>query len=159
MHYFILKLIKLTLVHFLDIFMKRNDKCMLFKEFVVYHFKDGLLLLTSSSWGHPLSALWSMDKFFDQKAGFVDDQYMEFSKCVQDRIIGTADTKANVSQTYNNTPSHFCNVLTLYSSIGALLLCPRSMSGTGPLEAEHSSTLPNEFLVGISAQSVCWCCR
>ncbi|XP_067935368.1 DDB1- and CUL4-associated factor 1-like isoform X2 [Watersipora subatra] len=58
--------------------------------------RDGMLLLTSSSWSRPLSALWSMDNFFDQKVGFDEDQYVEFSKCVQDRIIGTAETKAHV---------------------------------------------------------------
>ena len=38
-----------------------------------------------------------MDSFFDQKVGFEDDQYVEFSKQTQDRIIGTYDSKARVS--------------------------------------------------------------
>jgi len=58
--------------------------------------QDGLLLLTSSAWGIPQSALWSMDNFFDQKTGF-EVQYMEFSKSVQDRIVGTSESKAYVS--------------------------------------------------------------
>ena len=59
--------------------------------------QDGSLVLTSSSWGRPMSALWSMTNFFDQKMGFVEEQYVEFSKCVQDKIIGTSEITANVS--------------------------------------------------------------
>lgn len=57
-----------------------------------------MLLLTSSSWGRPLSSLWTMDSFFDQKIGFAEEQYVEFSKQVQDRVIGTCDNQAQVSR-------------------------------------------------------------
>ena len=61
------------------------------------YIQDGMLLLTSSSWGRPLSALWTMDNFFDQKIAFAEEQYVEFSKSVQDRIVGTCDTTAKVN--------------------------------------------------------------
>uniref|UniRef100_A0A8C4R3X2 DDB1- and CUL4-associated factor 1 n=1 Tax=Eptatretus burgeri TaxID=7764 RepID=A0A8C4R3X2_EPTBU len=58
--------------------------------------RDGMLLLTSSIWGQPLSALWGMKDVFDMKHGFVDDHYVEFSKLCQDRIIGTKAETAHV---------------------------------------------------------------
>ncbi|KAK7916337.1 hypothetical protein WMY93_012098 [Mugilogobius chulae] len=59
--------------------------------------RDGKLLLTSaSSWSVPLSALWSLDGVFNLKSSFVDDNYVEFSKLSQDRIIGTHDHVANI---------------------------------------------------------------
>ena len=38
-----------------------------------------------------------MDNFFDQKIAFAEEQYVEFSKSVQDRIVGTCDTTAKVN--------------------------------------------------------------
>ncbi|KAK6318699.1 hypothetical protein J4Q44_G00099100 [Coregonus suidteri] len=58
--------------------------------------RDGSLLLTSASWGVPLSALWSMQSVFQMKHSFLDDHYVEFSKLSQDRVIGTKDQVAHI---------------------------------------------------------------
>ena len=59
--------------------------------------REGNLVLTSASWDSPLSALWSYGTTFDLKKNFQDDQYVEFSKHTQDRIIGTEKEKAKVN--------------------------------------------------------------
>uniref|UniRef100_UPI0037E818D7 DDB1- and CUL4-associated factor 1-like n=1 Tax=Semicossyphus pulcher TaxID=241346 RepID=UPI0037E818D7 len=58
--------------------------------------RDGKLLLTSAPWSEPLSALWSIDGVFSRKHSFVDDNYVEFSKLSQDRVIGTKDQVAQI---------------------------------------------------------------
>ncbi|XP_074530971.1 DDB1- and CUL4-associated factor 1-like [Halichoeres trimaculatus] len=58
--------------------------------------RDGKLLLTSAPWSEPLSALWSMDSVFSRKHSFVEDNYVEFSKLSQDRVIGTKDHIAHI---------------------------------------------------------------
>ncbi|KAF5284193.1 hypothetical protein FQR65_LT00193 [Abscondita terminalis] len=57
--------------------------------------KDGQLLISSSTWGRPLSALWSMNGY-DMKYSFDDEEYMEFSKTIQDRLIGTKSEVATI---------------------------------------------------------------
>lgn len=57
---------------------------------------DGRLVLTSSSWGRPLSALWGIGSSFELKHGFSDDHYVEFSKLVQDKVVGTKEATAYV---------------------------------------------------------------
>lgn len=71
--------------------------------------RDGSLLLTSSSWGTPLSGLWTMNDFFDLRTGFDEDSYVEFSKQAQDRIVGTKDATAKL---YDVTTGK--QLLTLY---------------------------------------------
>lgn len=61
--------------------------------------KDGKLLLTSSSWRVPLSALWTFTDVFEMKQSFDEDYYIEFSKHSQDRIIGTKYETANIYDT------------------------------------------------------------
>ncbi|CAN9512112.1 unnamed protein product [Ophioblennius macclurei] len=58
--------------------------------------RDGKLLLTSASWGVPLSALWTMEESLSIKNSFADDHYVEFSKLSQDRVIGTKDQIAHI---------------------------------------------------------------
>ncbi|NXX18129.1 DCAF1 factor, partial [Podargus strigoides] len=58
--------------------------------------RDGSLLLTSATWSQPLSALWGMKSVFDMKHSFPDDQYVEFSKHSQDRVIGTKGDIAHI---------------------------------------------------------------
>ncbi|XP_078803974.1 DDB1- and CUL4-associated factor 1-like isoform X3 [Oryzias latipes] len=58
--------------------------------------RDGKLVLTSASWGSPLSALWSADGVFEMKHAFAEDHYVEFSKRSQDRVIGTKDQVAHI---------------------------------------------------------------
>lgn len=58
--------------------------------------RDGKMLLTSASWSVPLSMLWSLDGVFTLKSSFDDDNYVEFSKLSQDRVIGTQDHVANI---------------------------------------------------------------
>ncbi|XP_069696548.1 DDB1- and CUL4-associated factor 1 isoform X2 [Periplaneta americana] len=67
----------------------------------VYHLqarRDNSLLLTSSTWRRPLSALWSTNKYFEMKFPFEEEEYVEFSKLTQDRIIGT---KGEIATTYD----------------------------------------------------------
>ncbi|XP_049859557.1 DDB1- and CUL4-associated factor 1-like [Schistocerca gregaria] len=58
--------------------------------------KEGSLLLTSSQWQRPLSAVWNVKKFFDKKFALPEEDYVEFSKFVQDRIIGTRNHIATI---------------------------------------------------------------
>lgn len=60
--------------------------------------KRGDLLLTSTTWRNPVSALWSLGAFFDMKIPFDADEWVEFSKS-QDRIVGTQGEVAAVSKT------------------------------------------------------------
>ncbi|XP_036064990.1 DDB1- and CUL4-associated factor 1-like isoform X1 [Onychomys torridus] len=58
--------------------------------------RDGSLLLTSATWGQPLSALWGMRSVFDMKHSFTEDHYVEFSKYSQDQVIGTKGDMAHI---------------------------------------------------------------
>ncbi|XP_020297842.1 protein VPRBP isoform X2 [Pseudomyrmex gracilis] len=67
-------------------------------ESYVYHTecnKRGNLLLTSTTWRNPMSALWDIGSFFEMKLGFENEEYVEFSK-LQDRIIGTQGEGATI---------------------------------------------------------------
>ncbi|XP_017768029.1 PREDICTED: protein mahjong [Nicrophorus vespilloides] len=55
----------------------------------------GDLLLTSTTWGRPLSALWSM-KDYDMKFPLENEDYVEFSKVSQDKILGTEGEAATI---------------------------------------------------------------
>jgi DDB1- and CUL4-associated factor 1 len=59
--------------------------------------RNGRLVLTSSTWHTPLSALWSVDnKQFSSKLSFNDEEYVEFSNLVQDKVLGTKAEKASI---------------------------------------------------------------
>uniref|UniRef100_A0A915KYZ1 LisH domain-containing protein n=1 Tax=Romanomermis culicivorax TaxID=13658 RepID=A0A915KYZ1_ROMCU len=73
--------------------------------------KDGNLLLTSSAYVKPYSALWTIGESLEPKLNFMDDYFVEFSKCVQDRIVGTNGDEANV---YDISTGQ--SVVTLYDS-------------------------------------------
>ncbi|XP_061725437.1 LOW QUALITY PROTEIN: protein mahjong [Cydia pomonella] len=62
-------------------------------------YKDGLLLLASATttW-RPLSALWNM-KEFEQMFQLDNEEYVEFSKMSDDRIIGTKGETATIFDT------------------------------------------------------------
>lgn len=52
--------------------------------------KDGTLLLTSSAWRQPLSGMWNIEKNqFSMKLVFDEEEYLEFSKVNEDKILGT----------------------------------------------------------------------
>merc|ERR1719219_2414218 len=58
----------------------------------VYHVqpsKDNKFVITSSSWRTPYSKLWSLGEFFTEKYQFKDEEYLEFSKLTEDKLIGT----------------------------------------------------------------------
>ena len=57
---------------------------------------DGTLVLTSSPWRAPYSILWSLGEFFDKKLVFKDDDYAEFSKLNQDKVITTQNELATI---------------------------------------------------------------
>ncbi|OXU21314.1 hypothetical protein TSAR_001940 [Trichomalopsis sarcophagae] len=68
----------------------------------------GDLLLTSTAWRSPMSALWSMGMFFDMKIPFEHEDYVEFSK-LQDRIVGT---QAEVATIYDIATGKLIKTLT-----------------------------------------------
>lgn len=52
--------------------------------------KDGTLLITSSAWRQPLSGMWNIEKNqFSMKLVFDEEEYLEFSKVNEDKILGT----------------------------------------------------------------------
>ncbi|XP_033116382.1 DDB1- and CUL4-associated factor 1-like [Anneissia japonica] len=73
--------------------------------------KNGKLLLTCSSWDQPLSKLWSVGSELEIAHTFDNDQYVEFNKICQDRIIGTKDDTAHIYDTETGQ-----KILTLYAS-------------------------------------------
>ncbi|XP_015439812.1 PREDICTED: protein mahjong [Dufourea novaeangliae] len=67
-------------------------------ESYVYHMEcnqRGNLLLCSTVWRSPMSALWSIGTFFDMKLSLENEDYVEFSK-LQDKIIGTQGESATI---------------------------------------------------------------
>ncbi|CAG9864733.1 unnamed protein product [Phyllotreta striolata] len=56
--------------------------------------RPGNLMLTSCTWGKPISALWDM-KTFEMKLPF-DYEHVEFSKVTQEKIIGTRGEVATI---------------------------------------------------------------
>lgn len=59
--------------------------------------RNGRMVLTSSTWHTPLSVLWNVDnKQFTSKMNFDDDEYVEFSNLVQDKVLGTKAEKATI---------------------------------------------------------------
>ncbi|XP_072760257.1 protein mahjong isoform X1 [Anoplolepis gracilipes] len=67
-------------------------------ESYVYHIecnKRGNLLLTSTAWRSPMSALWDIGAFFEMKLPLENEDYVEFGK-LQDRIIGTQGESATI---------------------------------------------------------------
>ncbi|XP_053986195.1 protein mahjong [Hylaeus anthracinus] len=67
-------------------------------ESYVYHMEcnqRGNLLLTSTAWRSPMSALWSIGTFFDMKLSLENEDYIEFGK-LQDKIIGTQAESATI---------------------------------------------------------------
>ncbi|KAF5303319.1 hypothetical protein FQA39_LY10058 [Lamprigera yunnana] len=57
--------------------------------------RDGQLLISSSTWGRPLSALWTLSTY-EMKHSFENEEYMEFSKATQDKLIGTKGEVATI---------------------------------------------------------------
>lgn len=52
--------------------------------------REGNLVVTSSTWRTPLSALWNIEnKQFVMRQQFDDEEYMEYSNLSQDRLLGT----------------------------------------------------------------------
>ncbi|KAJ6646076.1 Protein mahjong, partial [Pseudolycoriella hygida] len=59
--------------------------------------KDGRLLLTSNFSSRPLSRLWNIkQKQLTLTTNFNDDQYLEFGKLNEDKIIGTSRSTATI---------------------------------------------------------------
>jgi len=51
--------------------------------------RDNSLVLTTNSWRQPYSKLWSIGDFLDEKCAYPQDEHVEFSKLVHDKVIGT----------------------------------------------------------------------
>lgn len=59
--------------------------------------REGTLLLTSSSWRSPLSALWGVEnKQITPKCSWEDQECCVFSNWVQDRVLGTKSEEATI---------------------------------------------------------------
>uniref|UniRef100_A0A146LRX2 DDB1-and CUL4-associated factor-like 1 n=1 Tax=Lygus hesperus TaxID=30085 RepID=A0A146LRX2_LYGHE len=59
--------------------------------------KKSTLLLTSSTWRQPLSACWSIkDNLFTPVLPMENEDYVEFNKLSEDRIIGTRNETATI---------------------------------------------------------------
>lgn len=59
--------------------------------------RNGRMVLTSSTWHTPLSVLWNVDnKQFISKLNFEEEEYVEFSNLVQDKVLGTKAEKATI---------------------------------------------------------------
>ncbi|KAJ6646016.1 Protein mahjong, partial [Pseudolycoriella hygida] len=59
--------------------------------------RDGTLLLTSSAWRQPLSSMWNIDKNqFSLKLHFDEEEYLEFSKLNEDKVLGTNGEMATI---------------------------------------------------------------
>lgn len=57
--------------------------------------RDEKMVLTTTSWRAPLSVLWSVsDKEFKKKLAFEDEEYVEFSNVIQDKVLGTKGESA-----------------------------------------------------------------
>lgn len=57
--------------------------------------RTGDFLLTSSTWGKPVSALWNL-KGFQMKMPFDDEEHVEFGKVTQEKVIGTKGEIATI---------------------------------------------------------------
>lgn len=85
-------------VHMFNIHTGNEESSFTAHDRYVYHIepsRDSKFLLTSSSWGRPPSALWGISGY-ELKCSFDDEEYVEFSKTVQDRIVGTKGETATI---------------------------------------------------------------
>lgn len=89
-------------VHVFNLFSGNEENCYSLFESYIYHMqanKDGTLLLASSSnsW-RPSSALYILGDY-EQKYQLDNEEYVEFSKINEDRIIGTLSENATIFDT------------------------------------------------------------
>lgn len=56
--------------------------------------RKGSLILTSSTWGQPLSSLWTNN--FTTVQSYGEEEHVEFSKVTQDRVLGTKGEVATI---------------------------------------------------------------
>ena len=47
------------------------------------------LVITSASWRLPYSKIWTIGEFFEEKMSFREEEFLEFSKLMQDKVVGT----------------------------------------------------------------------
>ncbi|XP_050502243.1 protein mahjong [Diabrotica virgifera virgifera] len=57
--------------------------------------RTGDFMLTSSTWGSPVSALWDLSSF-SLKMTFNEEEHVEFSKVTQEKVIGTKGEIATI---------------------------------------------------------------
>lgn len=76
--------------------------------------RNGELILTSSTWHSPLSMLWSVrEKELFTKMSLDEEEHVEFSNLVQDKLIGTKREKATIYDLHTGqvvrklTPTNF----------------------------------------------------
>ena len=44
------------------------------------------LVITSTTWRLPYSKIWKIGEFFEEKMTFKDEEHLEFSKLIQDKV-------------------------------------------------------------------------
>ena len=47
------------------------------------------LVITSTTWRLPYSKIWKIGEFFEEKMTFKDEEHLEFSKLIQDKVSNT----------------------------------------------------------------------
>nr|XP_023011599.1 protein mahjong [Leptinotarsa decemlineata] len=70
--------------------------------------RTGDFMLTSSTWGKPVSAMWDM-KTFEMKMSFDDEEHVEFAKVTQEKVIGT---KGEIAVIYDVNTKQATHTLT-----------------------------------------------
>ena len=87
-------------------------------ESVISHIephRDQPLIITCSTYRQPYSKIWSIGEFFEEKMSCRTEEHLEFSKLVQDKLVGTcADGVAtiwdiNTAQTVRTLTPTNCN--------------------------------------------------
>ena len=72
------------------------------------------LVITSTTWRLPYSKIWKIGEFFEEKMTFKDEEHLEFSKLIQDKVVGTC--AEGVATIWDLNTSQLVRTLTPVSS-------------------------------------------
>ena len=85
------------------------------------------LVITSTTWRLPYSKIWKIGEFFEEKMTFKDEEHLEFSKLIQDKVVGTC--AEGVATIWDLNTSQLVRTLTPVSgdqSEACILICDQS---------------------------------
>ncbi|CAH1105847.1 unnamed protein product [Psylliodes chrysocephalus] len=85
-------------IHLIDLYKGTEINMFTAHDNYIVHLepnRTGDFMLTSSTWGKPVSALWNM-KTFEMKMPFDDEEHVEFSKVTQEKVLGTKGEIATI---------------------------------------------------------------